>query len=166
MAVFRKRLASCFYSFRRSLKRRRHLIAAVQQDIAALRAGGVSPLLDGEWQQELVEEEEEEEVDVPTLVEWERRLLRLRTDPRRREQLDQERAYLVDYIDALTRVDTDSKFEAFRARLDEALARGHRVLVFTQYLDTLDFILEKLVALYGGRMPCYSGRGGEVWEPV
>src|SRR4051812_6960243 len=44
MAVFRKRLASCFYSFRRSLERRRDLIAAVQQDIADWRARGVAPL--------------------------------------------------------------------------------------------------------------------------
>src|SRR5262249_38499448 len=130
MAVFRKRLASCFYSFRRSLERRRDLIAAVQQDISALEAAG-------EWQQDLVEEEDEEEVDVPTLVERERRrLLRLWADPRRRERLEQERAYLADYIAALAQVDTDSKFEAFRARLDEVLARGHRVIVFTQYLDT------------------------------
>jgi superfamily II DNA or RNA helicase len=161
MAVFRKRLASCFYSFRRSLERRRDLIAAVQHDIAALEATRG-------WQQELIEEEEDDaEVDVPTLLERERcRLLRLWSDPRRQERLEKERAYLAEYIAALAQVDADSKFEAFRARLDEALTRGHRVIVFTQYLDTLDFLREKLAALYDGRMACYSGRGGEVWEPA
>ena len=160
MAVFRKRLASCFYSFRRSLERRRDLIAAVQQEIATQAAAS-------EWQQELNEEEEEEAVDVPTVVERERRrLLRLWADPRRRERLEQERTYLADYVAALARVDADSKFEAFRTRLDEVMALGHRVIVFTQYLDTLDFIREKLAALSGGRMACYSGRGGEVWEPA
>lgn len=166
MAVFRKRLASCFYSFRRSLERRRDLISAVQQDIATLASGGRdSPV--AEWQQELDEEEEEEAVDLSGVIERERRrLLRLRADPRRRDRLEQERTYLADYIAALARVDADSKFEAFRTRLDDAMARGHRVIVFTQYLDTLDFIREKLAALYGGRMACYSGRGGEVWEPA
>jgi ERCC4-related helicase len=161
MAVFRKRLASCFYAFRRSLERRRDLIASTQQDIAAWEATGA-------WQQELAEEEDEEgELDVPAVAERERqRLLRLWADPRRREQLERERAYLADYIAALARVDADGKFEAFGARLEEVLARGHRVIVFTQYLDTLDFIREKLGALYSGRMACYSGRGGEVWEPA
>ncbi len=160
MAVFRKRLASCFYSFRRSLERRRDLIGAAQEDIAALGPAH-------EWQQELEEEEEEEAVDVPILVERERRrLFRLWADPRRRERLEQERSYLADYIAALAEVGSDSKFEAFRSRLDDALAGGHRAIVFTQYLDTLDFIREKLAALHGGRMACYSGRGGEVWEPA
>jgi superfamily II DNA or RNA helicase len=160
MAVFRKRLASCFYSFRRSLERRRDLIAAVQQDIAALAATG-------EWRQELDEEEDEEELDVPDLVERERRrLLRLWADPRRRERLEQERAYLTDYIAALARVDMDSKYEAFRSRLNKILPQGQRVIVFTQYLDTLDFLREKLAAHHGSRMACYSGRGGEVWEPA
>jgi superfamily II DNA or RNA helicase len=159
MAVFRKRLASCFYALRRSLERRRDLVAAVQQDLAALDAAE-------EWQLELAEEEEGEgEIDVPAVVERERlRLLRWRADPRRRERLAQERAYLADYIAALAQVDTDSKFEAFRVRLEGALARGHRVIVFTQYLDTLDFIREKLAARFGQRMACYSGRGGEVWD--
>jgi len=158
MAVFRKRLASCFYSFRRSLERRRDLIAEVQDDIEGEAAGG--------WRRELAEEGEEEPADVPAAVERERRRLRqLRDDPRRRERLEAERAYLSDYIAGLSQVDADSKFETFRARLDEALGQGQRVIVFTQYLDTLDFIREKLAPLYGGRMACYSGRGGEVWEP-
>jgi ERCC4-related helicase len=161
MAVFRKRLASCFYAFRRSLERRRDLIAAVQQGLATLDVAGG-------WQQDLPEEEDDEEtVDVSGAVERERRrLLRLWADPRRREHLERERAYLADYIAALARVDADSKFEAFKAQLEEVLARGHRVIVFTQYLDTLDFVREKLVARYSGRMACYSGRGGEVWGPA
>ena len=160
MAVFRKRLASCFYSFRRSLERRRDLIAGIQQDFTALEASSA------EWRQELAEEDEEEgELDVSTVVERERRrLLRLWADPHRRDQLERERAYLADYIAALAQVNADSKFEAFRARLDEVLVQGRRVIVFTQYLDTLDFIREKLTAVYSGRMACYSGRGGEVWD--
>jgi hypothetical protein len=61
-------------------------------------------------------------------------------------------------------VDIDSKFEAFRDRLDAVLAQGQRLIVFTQYLDTLDFIRDKLIAVYGDKIACYSGRGGEVWD--
>ena len=68
-----------------------------------------------------------------------------------------------DYINELGKID-DSKFLEFERRLDDLLDRGHRVIVFTQYLDTLDFIRDKLVAHYGNRIACYSGRGGEVWD--
>jgi hypothetical protein len=60
----------------------------------------------------------------------------------------------------------DSKFDAFLHRLAAVVAAGHRVIVFTQYLDTLDFIRNQLVARYGDRMACYSGRGGEIWDPA
>ena len=38
MAVFRKRLASCFVAFQRSLERRRDLIAAIQQGLSDVDA--------------------------------------------------------------------------------------------------------------------------------
>jgi hypothetical protein len=60
----------------------------------------------------------------------------------------------------------DSKFEAFQDRLHRVVADGHRLIIFTQYLDTLDFIRDRLVARYGDRLACYSGRGGEVWDPA
>lgn len=85
-------------------------------------------------------------------------------DPQRRDELEAERLYLQEYINALGQVAMDSKFEAFQQRL-VAVIEGHRVIVFTQYLDTLDFIRDQLVARYGNRMACYSGRGGEVWDP-
>ena len=92
--------------------------------------------------------------------------MRLYHDPRRREELEEERLYLQDYITALDQVAVDSKFDAFQHRLAAVVAEGHRVIVFTQYLDTLDFIRNQLVARYGDRMACYSGRGGEIWDPV
>src|SRR5439155_497820 len=99
------------------------------------------------------------------VVEQERqRLLRLYRDPGRRNELEDERLYLNDYIAELSQIAVDSKFEAFRERLGQVLADGHRVIVFTQYLDTLDFIRERLVSRYGDRIACYSGRGGEVWD--
>jgi hypothetical protein len=58
----------------------------------------------------------------------------------------------------------DSKFEAFQDQLNRVVADGHRVIVFTQYLDTLDCIRDRLVARYGNQLACYSGRGGEVWD--
>ena len=70
-----------------------------------------------------------------------------------------------NYIATLDQVAVDSKFDAFQRRLAAVVAEGHRVIVFTQYLDTLDFIRNQLAARYGDQMACYSGRGGEIWDP-
>lgn len=162
MAIFRKRLAGCLVAFQRSLSRRRDLIAAIQQGLS-----------DMEVQRELRrdgaedDDDEDSEPDIPTLLDQERqRLVRLYQDPRRRAELEAERLYLQDYIVALDQVAVDSKFAAFHRRLAAVVAEGHRVIVFTQYLDTLDFIRHQLVAHYGNRMACYSGRGGEIWDPM
>jgi ERCC4-related helicase len=162
MAVFRKRLASSFRAFQRSLERRHDLIVAIQRDLFRLE---VQLDLQRAFFEE--EEEEEEEIEVSVVLDREReRLLRLYRDPRRREELERERLYLQDYISALSQIAVDSKFDAFQQKLAEVVAAGHRVIVFTQYLDTLDFIRDRLVARYGDRIACYSGRGGEVWDPA
>ena len=55
---------------------------------------------------------------MPASLDRERqRLVRLRADPRRRQQLEEERLYLADYITALALIDIDSKFEEFKGRL-------------------------------------------------
>jgi hypothetical protein len=161
MAVFRKRLASSFAAFRKSLERRRDLIAAVQRDLAVMDEAA-------EFQRAMSEgEEDDDEADAAAALDRERqRLLRLRADPHRRQKLEEERLYLQDYIAELGQVDQDSKFREFAARLSDLLDRGRRVIVFTQYLDTLDFIRDQLIARYGARIACYSGRGGEVWDAV
>jgi ERCC4-related helicase len=159
MAVFRKRLASSFAAFRKSLERRRDLIAAVQRDLTAMDEAA-------QFQQAMSEgEEDDDEGDAASALDRERqRLLRLRADPQRRQKLEEERLYLQNYITELGQIDQDSKFREFAARLCDLLDRGHRVIVFTQYLDTLDFIRDQLIARYGSRIACYSGRGGEVWD--
>jgi ERCC4-related helicase len=158
MAVFRKRLASSFAAFRKSLERRRDLIAAVQCDLAVMDEAR-------QFGEALGEAEDDDDIDVCATLDRERqRLMRLRSDPRRRDRLEAERLYLQDYISELGQIDTDSKFREFEGRLADLLDRGHRVIIFTQYLDTLDFIRERLIARYGSRMACYSGRGGEVWD--
>lgn len=59
----------------------------------------------------------------------------------------------------------DRKFDVFEETLTRLLEEGQRLIVFTQYLDTLDFIRSRLVHRFGDRIACYSGRGGEVWDP-
>src|SRR5215471_18901326 len=113
MAVFRKRLASCFVAFQRSLERRRDLITAIQQGLA-----DVDAQCDLRRDVSEDDEDEDDEMDIATLLDRERqRLARLYQNPRRREALKAERLYLQDYIVALDQVAVDSKFDAFQRRL-------------------------------------------------
>lgn len=162
MAVFRKRLASSFTAFRKSLERRRDLISEIQHALDEAFASDAY--------KDFAEEEDEDqdgEIDARSAFDRERqRLMRLYGDPRRRGQLERERDYLNDYIRALNQIARDSKFEVFEERLRDLIESGHRVIVFTQYLDTLDFIRGRLEHRFGDQIGCYSGRGGEVWDPV
>ena len=161
MAVFRKRLASSFVSFEKSLERRKNLIDAILTKIAEV------PDTDRWYLAEEQEEEDDEEWDTENWHETEiQRLRRASENPQRQAALIRERNYLQQYITDLRTVTADSKFKVFRDRLTQLLTQGHRVIVFTQYLDTLDFIRENLVAGLGYHLACYSGRGGEVWDPT
>src|SRR5262249_28844565 len=143
MAVFRKRLASSFYALQRSLERRRDLILAIQHDLDTL-----DEYLEATHRMlEEDEDDDEDDLDVGSMLAGEQqRLLRLYRDPERRTQLEHERLYLQEYITDLGQITVDSKFEVFAQRLQQVLDAGHRVIVFTQYLDTLDFIRERLVS--------------------
>lgn len=160
MAVFRKRLASSFVAFRRSLERRRDAIEEVQQGLAGLAQRAFAEDLS-------VEEDEfgEEAETADALDREQQRLLRIQQDPMRRGQLEAERLYLQEYIRDLEQMPLDQKFEVFEQALTRLMENGERAIVFTQYLDTLDFIRSRLAHRYGDQLACYSGRGGEVWDP-
>ncbi len=159
MAVFRKRLSSSFEAFRKSLERRKALIEAVQRRLD----NGES----FQGKNDFVDEEYEADEDADEVFDSERqRLVRLHEDPERRERLEKERAGLREYIAELGQISVDGKFVAFEKKLFELLGEGRRAVVFTQYLDTLDFIKARLETVLSGGMGCCSGRGGEVWDPV
>jgi superfamily II DNA or RNA helicase len=162
MAVFRKRLSSSFAAFRCSLERR---LNTIELSLGRLNAAGL--VREAENDDEPDDDEREAEDAGSAAIERLReraRLQRLAGDPRRRRLLERERDYLRDYVAALGALQGDSKYDVFAAALGQLLAEGQRVLVFTQYLDTLDFLRERLVARHADHLACYSGRGGEVWD--
>jgi SNF2-related domain len=112
MAVFRKRLASSFTAFRKSLERRRDLITDIQQVL--------DEAVTSEAFKDFAEEEEDDqdgEIDARSAFDRERqRLIRLYSDPQRRGQLERERNYLSDYIRTLNQISRDSKFQVFEER--------------------------------------------------
>jgi hypothetical protein len=157
MAVFRKRLSSSFAAFRNSLERRKALIESIQNRIDS----SISMEFDSIY--DLDDDEDEKEVRLALDAET-RRLVNIYGDPGRQDDLEKERQYLQDYVLSLSQISSDSKFEKFKSSLVGTLESGKRVIIFTQYLDTLDFIRERLVPSYGDQVACYSGRGGEVWD--
>ena len=50
--------------------------------------------------------------------------------------------------------------------INQALHTYSSVVVFTQYADTMDYVRERLIAAGYQKLGCYSGRGGEVYDPA
>ena len=74
----------------------------------------------------------------------------------------------IEYLENLLRdfenTGEDSKLSAFLNILRQELNQRESALVFFQYTDTMDYVRETLVQLYGNQVACYSGRGGELYE--
>lgn len=152
MTVYRRRLTSSFHAVRQSLQRRRNALEAGQALL-------VSTLLDVDDRDATEDDETVPDSDstslgasasdeVATLLAGELK------------ELDR----FIHDIDALGGQDT--KADKFEGDLSKALTvDGYdSAVIFTQYTDTMDFLRERLTSAYG-RVACYSGRGGEQWDP-
>jgi len=156
MAVFRKRLASSFYALAESLQRRLDFLADLER-------GELAPELRARLIAEGAEEEDEEDEDTGFYIQKEQRRVKLLPPDRIRT----EQEFIQRYINDLRQAqEKDSKFTLFRKTIERLIQEGHRVIVFTQYLDTLTFLKDRLVPYYGDGLACYSGRGGEVFDPA
>jgi len=58
----------------------------------------------------------------------------------------------------------DSKRDEFFGILRRITDDGRPVLIFTEYMDTMEYIRDNLVAHYGKSLGCYSGDGGGLWD--
>ena len=72
-------------------------------------------------------------------------------------------ANLRDYLADLEVVE-DSKFEQLRRDLDQARGNSQAVIVFTQFTDTLDYLVGRLHQSYRSHLASYTGEGGRVWS--
>ncbi len=140
MTVYRRRLTSSFYALRRSLERRRAFLEG--------RALAGEILTDDDLEDEDLDFDFTEELEDGAAT------------PGFREEL----RYIGDFIAAIDRLGTDSKLAHLQDQIAEIFTRRETLLVFTQYTDTMDYLRDQLVHVYGGQVACYSGRGGEVWD--
>ncbi|MFO7033050.1 helicase [Limnospira fusiformis CCALA 023] len=79
------------------------------------------------------------------------------------EQVDpKEIEYLEDLLRQFENTGEDSKLSFLLETLRREFLERDSAIVFTQYTDTMDYLREQLRSLYGDRLACYSGRGGEL----
>ncbi len=144
MTVYRRRLTSSFYAVRKSLERRQQWLR------------GVNPADLPMGDDDIEQEELEQDISDDTAVHAGNR-------DRFRAELD----YLDDFIQDLKALTAaDSKLEWLKNELNTVFKQRPTVLVFTQYTDTMDYLRDQLVEVYGSQVACYSGRGGEVWNGI
>jgi hypothetical protein len=142
MTVYRRRLTSSFQAIECSLRRRRDVL---------IGHASASGLLDPD---DLAALEYSRLFDIGEL-------------PEAKVNLNAEVVELDDFLEDLGhRSPVESKMVYLQNELDDAFKGIHdTAIVFTQYTDTLEYLRDQLITYFGDRVACWSGRGGERWNP-
>lgn len=148
MVTYRKRLTSSFYALRISFETR------LEKINIALETGNFSELFRGL--------EEEDELDLPTTY-WDSEIGKIR---HLESLVRDEKVFLERTIPQLELFDTDTKFERLERLLNKLLIHeGHKqVIIFTQFSDTVDYLIKKFESIYGDRIGSFTGGGGKYRE--
>lgn len=72
--------------------------------------------------------------------------------------------YLENILRQCEEMGEDTKLSHYLTLLRQELIQREKVITFFQYTDTMDYVRETLVQLYGNQVACYSGRGGELYQ--
>jgi hypothetical protein len=154
MTVYRRRLTSSFYAIRRSLERRRDWLSGQLSDDAVFTEDDVVDL-------DELEELEQAGFDLYGNDGDSAGASGLKGD------LTAELAYIDEFISDLRDLSQgDSKTTQLKDELSRIFRERETVIVFTQYADTMDYLRDQLQPVYRGKVACYSGRGGEVWNGI
>lgn len=141
MTVYRRRLTSSFEAIKQSLQRRLDVLE---------QGKSLADLLT-----------DDDGVDLENSL-FDPEAFDVRAD-RLKEEIGELRSFLNDLGD-ITGEDTKAK------KLVDDLADSFKIydsaVVFTQYTDTMDYVRERLLAAGYYKLGCYSGRGGEIYDPV
>jgi SNF2 family DNA or RNA helicase len=142
MTIYRRRLASSFWALEETLNG--HLEAIKKGDDDKVGRGLDDDVFDSEVDDELLDTDEAAALEHEALT-------------------FEERSAVEDLIRRIKALPPDSKLEKLRSVLEETRNTGYdRVMVFTQYTDTMDFLRDELSRNSTVRLMCYSGRGGEI----
>jgi len=158
METYRKRLTSSLYAIKRSLEKR-HL--RLKQ---ALETGDYGILFK--------ELEEEDYMDIPDYI-----LDGLIDELGVGQQsfsthrsvlhhiIEKEYEYLDEFIASLQSLPYDTKADHLDRLLADIFGKGKRqIIIFSQFKDTVDFLLDYFKPKYGTRLGSYTGQGGQYWD--
>lgn len=83
------------------------------------------------------------------------------------ERLQDEIGELRSFVHQLEQISAeDTKATQLIDDIRASVMKGYTsVVVFTQYTDTMEYVRERLLAAQVTKIGCYSGRGGEIWNP-
>jgi superfamily II DNA or RNA helicase len=158
MTIYRRRAASCPLALQRSLERRANLLQRKLRDRA--------------YDSDLESQDIPERADPDDFPEGELGRKPSAGIPDRPEAARAELHEVEALLGKLTALGgRDSKRDVFFEKLRELLDEGRRVLVFTEFVDTMEYLRDALRPHYGSAVGCYSGAGGQVyqdgdWRPV
>ncbi len=142
MTIYRRRLASSFAALRETLQA--HLDSINSGHNARAEAALDDDVFDSEVDDELLDTDEAATLERDALV-------------------FEERSTIEALLARIKSLPPDSKLQRLKRALADLRADGYtRVMVFTQYTDTMDNLREFLSRETDLKLMCYSGRGGEV----
>ena len=138
MTLYRKRLTSSFYAIEKSLQRRLECLLTQQGNLLA--DDDYSDLDDAD----------------DAIIEGLESFMEP-VDPKEIE-------YLQELLTQFENTGEDTKRSEFIKKLRQESLERDSAIVFTQYIDTMDYLRDTLRQLYGSQVACYSGRGGELYR--
>lgn len=149
MATYRKRLTSSFYAIKKSLEKRLDYLTQV-------RSGKATSLL-GEL---TLPEEQEDEDDAYTEDDRQQAYLEHREFS---QDVEEEIGHVRKLLEHVQSLRSDTKLTILRDQLETLFRRGtDKIIIFTQYYDTLEYLRDSLSDSYHDKIVCYSGKGGEI----
>lgn len=155
METYRKRLTSSMYAIGRSLERRHALLKT------ALDTGEYGLLLDGLDEDDLLDVSD-------AMIDQAEEGLRDRvaaTGDSLRSVFQAEFDFLDDFLRDLRALPYDSKAEHMAERLRKLRNEGRRqIIIFSQFADTVQFLLDYFRPKYGNLLGAYTGAGGRYWD--
>ncbi|MCA6573114.1 MAG: DEAD/DEAH box helicase family protein [Pseudanabaena sp. M57BS1SP1A06MG] len=138
MTLYRKRLTSSFYAIEKSLQRRLECLLTQQGNLLADDDYG-----------DLDDADDAIIEGLESFMEP--------VDPKEIE-------YLQELLTQFANTGEDTKRSEFIKKLRQESLERDSAIVFTQYTDTMDYLRDTLLQLYGSQVACYSGRGGELYQ--
>jgi superfamily II DNA/RNA helicase len=151
MTIYRRRAASSPHALRCSLERR---LEGLKRVISQKASSGYIEATDAPAG--LTDTEVPDDIDPRSIP------ASLPTDPEDAKKEATEVSLLLDQLRALGA--TDTKRDRFFDRVRDLSGEGRPIVIFTEYVDTMEYLRDQLANHYGDMVASYSGDGGAFYR--